>query len=83
MKNKIASSCEYSSMLTSYIIDTEINSSSSLNVIISLGPIPCLLFLLECYISENYLFQKLQCHTEVDQEMVAIHDLQVPIYLLF
>ena len=28
-------------MLTIYIIDVEINSNCALNVIISLGPIPC------------------------------------------
>ena len=37
----VAFSWEDSSILTSYIIDVEIISNYSLNVIISSGPIPC------------------------------------------
>ena len=44
MKITIAFSCEDSSMLTFSIIDVEINFISSLNVIISLGPITCFHF---------------------------------------
>ena len=44
MKSTIASSYEDSSMLTSSIIDSEINSIHELNVIISLGAISCLRF---------------------------------------
>ena len=44
MKTTIASSCEYSPMLNIYIINVERNSSYSLNVIISLGPITCFHF---------------------------------------
>ena len=75
MKIKTASSCEYSSLLTSSIIDSEINSNSWLNVMISLGPIKCYIFLLECCICETYVLQILQRKTEVDQEMVAINDM--------
>ena len=41
MKITIAFSCEDSSMLTSSIIDVEINYNYLLNAIISLVPIPC------------------------------------------
>ena len=44
MKIKISFSCKDSSILISYIIDVERNYNSSLNVIISIGPIPCLHF---------------------------------------
>ena len=44
MKIKIAFSCEDSSMLTSSIIDVEMNYNSSLNQIIPLVPIPCFHF---------------------------------------
>ena len=40
MKIKITSSCEDSSILTISIIDVEISSNFSLNLIISLGPTP-------------------------------------------
>ena len=45
--------CEDNSMWTSSIIDVERNYNSSLNVIISVGPIPYLIVLPECYISKN------------------------------
>ena len=45
MKIIITFLCKHSSMLTSYIIDVERNYESLLNVIISLGPIPCFHFL--------------------------------------
>ena len=35
---------KHSTMMNSFIIDAEINTNSSLNVTISLGPIPCLKF---------------------------------------
>ena len=44
MKNKICSSCEDSSILTSFTTDVEINCNYSLNAIISLEPIPCFHF---------------------------------------
>ena len=44
MKITIAFSCEDSSMLISSIIDVERNYNSSLNVIMSIGPIPCFHF---------------------------------------
>ena len=44
MKITIASSCEDSSMLTSYIIDVKRSSNSSFNLIIALEPIPCFHF---------------------------------------
>ena len=44
MKIKIFSLFEYSSMITNYIIDVEINYNYSLNVIIPLGSIPCFHF---------------------------------------
>ena len=84
MKIIIVSSCEDSSMLTSTIIDVEINYNSSLNVIIHLGPIPYFCFLLELYIytKSNY-YQKLQFMTVVCQEMVSINDLKIPMYMYF
>ena len=45
MKITIPSSCEDSSMLTGSIIYVEIIYNYSLNKIISLGPIPCFLYL--------------------------------------
>ena len=42
----IASSCEDSSILTSSIIDVERISSSSMNVTISFGHIPCFYFVI-------------------------------------
>ena len=44
MKITIAFSCEHSSILISYIIDVEINCNYSLNLIISLEPIPYFYF---------------------------------------
>ena len=44
MKIRIAFSCKDSSMLTISIIDVEINSNSSLNLIISIGHIQCFYF---------------------------------------
>ena len=44
MKITIPYLCEYSSMLTSYIIDAERNPNSSLHAIISLVTIPWLHF---------------------------------------
>ena len=41
MKIIIAFSCKDSSMLVSSIIEVERNYNSSLNVIMSIGPIPC------------------------------------------
>ena len=43
-------------MLTSYIIDVEMNYNSSLNIIISLGPIPCFRFvnINVIYLESNY-----------------------------
>ena len=44
MKIKIELSCKHLNFLSSSITYFEINYNSSLNVIISLGPIPCLHF---------------------------------------
>ena len=44
MKIQIAFSCKESSMLISSIIEVERNSNSSLNIIMSIGPTPCLHF---------------------------------------
>ena len=44
MKITIEFSCEYSSMLTSSIIDVERNHNHSMNIILSLGTIPCIYF---------------------------------------
>ena len=39
--------------------------------------------LLETYIYENLLLQISLCQNEVDQEMLAINDLQIPIHMHF
>ena len=44
MEITIAFSCEESSMLITSKIEDEINYNSSLNVIVSIGPIPCFHF---------------------------------------
>ena len=75
---KISSSCEYSSMLTSSISDILRNSNYSLNLIISLGPIPCLHFVTRIIYIWKVMIEKLQCQTEVYQEMAAMNYLQIP-----
>ena len=59
LKITIASSCEVSSILPSVIIDVESIYNYPLNVIISLGPIPCfclvtrMLYILKVIIEKN------------------------------
>ena len=70
-------------MLVSYTISVEPFYNYSMNVIISLEPIPCLNYVTIFYKYEWKILQKLQHLTEVDQEMVAINDQQIPIYVPF
>ena len=58
MKITIASSYEESPMLTSSIIDVERNYNSSLNVIISLGPIPCFHFFTRMLYTRKVIISK-------------------------
>ena len=83
MNIKIKCTCEHSSMLISSKIEVERSSSFSLNGMMSIGLITCLHFdTIMLYIWKHYL-QKLQCQTVVGQELVAINDLQIPIYMHF
>ena len=68
-------------MLTSYIIDVERNYNNSLNLIISLGTVPCLHFVTIMVYIRKVIIAKIQCQTVVGQEMVAINDLKIPIYM--
>ena len=83
MKVTIAFSCKDSSMLVSSIIEVEINSNSPLNVIMSIGTIPCFHFDTRMLYNWKVIIKKLQCPTVVGQEMVAINDLQLPKYMHF
>ena len=70
-------------MLNSYIIAVEINYNSSLNLIISLVPIPCFRFVTRMLYTWKVIIEKLKCQTVVGQEMVAINDLQITTYMHF
>ena len=70
-------------MLTSYIMYTERNSNPSFNIVISLGTIPCFNFVTRMLYIWKSMIKKLQCQTGVDQEMVTINDLQIPINIHF
>ena len=70
-------------MLGSSIIAVDVFSNSLLNVILSLGTISCLHSFTRIYLYENKLFQKLQLLTWVDQEIVAINDNEIPIFIHF
>ena len=68
-------------MLVSSITAVEYFSNSLLDIILSLGPIPCLHYVSIFYISEKKLLQKLQHMIVVDQEMLAINDQKISIYM--
>ena len=68
-------------MLVSSIIAVEYFYNSSLDLIISLGPIPCFHSVAIFYISEKKLLKKLQHLNVVDQEMLAMNDQKIPIYM--